>query len=220
MNVTINQISENSAQALQITVNAVTQTSLASQQVDELGVAAKGIEQFLETISEISEQVNLLALNATIEAARAGDAGKGFAVVANEIKDLAKQTASATGEIRGKIEGIQVSTQGTVGQIEKIATITNEVHTIVTGVVAAINEQSAATEEIAMNISQASQGISEVNHNVAQSNTSVGIISTGIGEVTAAAAQISANSSTVSDNADKLAGLSRQLSSMVNRFKV
>nr|WP_269434986.1 methyl-accepting chemotaxis protein [Desulfosarcina ovata] len=36
----------------------------------------------VETITEISEQVNLLALNATIEAALAGDAGKSFAIVA------------------------------------------------------------------------------------------------------------------------------------------
>jgi methyl-accepting chemotaxis protein len=45
-----------------------------------------------------------------IEAARAGDAGKGFAVVATEVKELAKQTAEATEDIRGRIEGIQSST--------------------------------------------------------------------------------------------------------------
>ena len=37
--------------------------------------------------------------------ARAGDAGKGFAVVANEIKELARQTATATDDIQRKIEG-------------------------------------------------------------------------------------------------------------------
>ena len=66
----------------------------------ELGTAAQEIGKVVETITEISEQVNLLALNATIEAARAGEAGKGFAVVANEIKDLARQTATDTGEIK------------------------------------------------------------------------------------------------------------------------
>ncbi|WP_163337978.1 methyl-accepting chemotaxis protein [Desulfopila sp. IMCC35008] len=112
MNVTISQISENTEKAKSITVDAVQQTENASQQVGELGQAAAGIGKVLETISEISEQVNLLALNATIEAARAGEAGKGFAVVANEIKDLAKQTAEATGEIRTKIEGIQATIEG------------------------------------------------------------------------------------------------------------
>jgi len=220
MNVTINQISENTEYALKITASAVDQTASASKQVDELGLAAKGIEKVLETISEISEQVNLLALNATIEAARAGDAGKGFAVVANEIKDLARQTASATGEIRGKIEGIQDTTQGTVSQIEKIAKVVSEVNSIVSTIATAIEEQSSATKEIAMNVSQASEGVTEVNQNVAQSNNSVSEIAQEIVEVTDAATQITENSHMVSRNAEKLASLSRQLTSMVGRFKV
>ena len=220
MNVTINQISENTESALKITASAVEQTASASQQVDELGLAAKGIEKVLETISEISEQVNLLALNATIEAARAGDAGKGFAVVANEIKDLARQTALATGQIKGKIEGIQDTTQGTVTQIERIAKVVSEVNIIVSTIATAIEEQSSATREIAMNVSQASEGVTEVNQNVAQSNTSVGNIAREIGEVTEAATQITENSYMVSQNAEKLSLLSSQLTSMVGRFKV
>ena len=220
MNVTINQISENTEQALKITVSAVDQTASASKQVDELGIAAKGIEKVLETISEISDQVNLLALNATIEAARAGDAGKGFAVVANEIKDLAKQTALAAGEIRGKIEGIQATTQGTVSQIEMIAKVVGEVNSIVSTIATAIEEQSSATREISMNVSQASEGVTEVNQNVAQSNTSVEHIAAEIGEVTQAAVQISENCTMVSQSAVKLAELSHQLNSMVGRFKI
>lgn len=220
MSVTINQISEDTEQALKITASAVEQTSSASRQVDDLGLAAKGIEKVLETISEISEQVNLLALNATIEAARAGEAGKGFAVVANEIKDLAKQTALATGEIRGKIEGIQDTTQGTVSQIERIAKVVEEVNSIVSRIATSIEEQSSATREIAMNISQASDGVTEVNRNVAQSNTSVGSIAHEIVDVTDAAGQITENSLMVSQNAEKLATLSRQLTAMVGRFKV
>ena len=80
------------------------QTASASVSVDELGTAAREITKVLETITEISKQVDLLALNATIEAARAGDAGKGFAVVANEIKDLANQTAEAAGQIKERID--------------------------------------------------------------------------------------------------------------------
>jgi len=220
MNVTISQISENTGQALEITVNAVAQMANASKQVEELGLAAKGIEKVLETISDISDQVNLLALNATIEAARAGDAGKGFAVVANEIKELAKQTALATGEIRGKIEGIQTTTQGTASQIETIAKVVNQVNTIVKTIASAIEEQSLATQEISMNVSQASEGVTEVNLNVAQSNSSAGHIAAGIGEVTQAAEQISQDSNMVSSNAVKLAELSHQLTSMVQRFKV
>ncbi len=220
MNVTICQIAENTEQAKSITVVAVSQTNDATNQVDELGRAAEGIGKVLETISEISEQVNLLALNATIEAARAGDAGKGFAVVANEIKDLAKQTAAATGEIRQKILGIQDSTTGTVSRIEQIAKVVDEVNVIVSTIATSIEEQSAATREISSNVAQASEGITEVNENVAQSSISVGAISQEIGEVTDAARKISDNSNRVSESAEKLSHLSNQLNLMVGRFKV
>ena len=72
--------------------------------------AASDIGEVAGTIQDIAEQTNLLALNATIEAARAGGSGKGFAVVASEVKELATQTANATDDIRGRIEGIQRST--------------------------------------------------------------------------------------------------------------
>ncbi|MBU2429351.1 MAG: methyl-accepting chemotaxis protein, partial [Proteobacteria bacterium] len=106
MNATIVGIARNSEKARNITLNAVTQTRNTSKTIADLGQSAQEIGKVTETITGISEQTNLLALNATIEAARAGEAGKGFAVVANEIKDLARQTASATLEIKNKIKGI------------------------------------------------------------------------------------------------------------------
>lgn len=220
MNATISQISENTDQALTITISSVEQTANASKQVDELGLAAQGIGKVLETIADISDQVNLLALNATIEAARAGDAGKGFAVVANEIKDLAKQTATATGEIRTKIEGIQDTTQGTVNQIERIAKVVAEVNDIVSTISTSIEEQSSATNEITTNVSQASAGVDEVTLNIAQSSSSVQEIASEIDEVTRAAQQISENSGMVKQNAENLEKLSSQLNSLVGRFKV
>jgi methyl-accepting chemotaxis protein len=220
MNVTIGQIAANTEKARQYTANAVAQTKEASTQVDELGSAALGIGKVLETISEISEQVNLLALNATIEAARAGEAGKGFAVVANEIKELAKQTAEAAGEIRQKIEGIQQTTEGTVSHIEQIARVVDEVDEIVSVITTAIDEQSAATNEIANNVAQASEGIGDVNQNIAQSSTSVNAISEEIEQVTVVANTISDNSSTVNESAERLSSLANQLNLMVSRFKV
>lgn len=220
MNATITQISDNTTKAKSVTTDAVLETRSASKQVDQLGEAAKGIGKVLETISEISEQVNLLALNATIEAARAGDAGKGFAVVANEIKDLAKQTAEATGEIRSKIEGIQSTTEGTVSHIEKIEKVVGDVNSIVETIAIAIEEQSQATNEIANNVAQASDGISEVNKNVAQSNTSVGDIAEELEEVNSAAIKITQNSASVNKSADQLSELSEELTTMVGKFVV
>ncbi|OUR80220.1 hypothetical protein A9Q83_01985 [Alphaproteobacteria bacterium 46_93_T64] len=75
----------------------------ATQSVGELNEASKQIAGMVQSIQDIASQTNLLALNATIEAARAGDAGKGFAVVAGEVKNLSKQTAKATDDIRKRI---------------------------------------------------------------------------------------------------------------------
>ncbi len=106
MTSTISEIAGNSEKARRITGDATRQANRITEQINELGVAAREIGKVTETITEISSQTNLLALNATIEAARAGSAGKGFAVVANEIKALAQQTAAATEDIKTRIAGV------------------------------------------------------------------------------------------------------------------
>ena len=220
MTATINEIAQNTEKARGITGEAVNQAGNASSQVAELGTAAQEIGKVIETITEISEQVNLLALNATIEAARAGEAGKGFAVVANEIKDLARQTAEATGEIKSRVEGIQNSTNGTVTEIGNITRVVNEVNEIVSTIATAVEEQSVTTNEIASNVSQAAQGIEEVNENVAQSSGVSSEISKDIAEVTHAAGEISSSSEQISLSAESLSELAQQLNDMVGRFKV
>jgi methyl-accepting chemotaxis protein len=220
MTATINEIAQNTEKARGITGDAVDQAANASSQVAELGAAAQEIGKVIETITEISEQVNLLALNATIEAARAGEAGKGFAVVANEIKELARQTAEATGEIKARVESIQTSTEGTVTEIGNITHVVDEVNEIVSTIATAVEEQSVTTNEIATNVSQAAQGIEEVNQNVAQSSSVTTEISKDISEVTHAANEISTSSSQISLSAESLSRLAEQLNEMVGRFKV
>ncbi len=220
MTATINEIAQNSEKARNITGEAVSRAKDASIKVDHLGTAAQEISKVTEAITEISEQTNLLALNATIEAARAGEAGKGFAVVANEIKELARQTAEATQEIKGQIEGIQDSTSGTVTEIGEILKVINDVNEIVSAIATAVEEQSVTTKEIAGNVAQASQGIQEVNENVAQSSSVSKDIASDIAEVNQAVGEISNNSSQVSLNSQELNKLARELKELVNRFKV
>jgi len=100
MTATVNEIGQSAEKARTVSEFAVMQSRLASEQMAALGEVARKVGMVTATITEISEQTNLLALNATIEASRAGEAGKGFAVVANEIKELARQTAAATVDIR------------------------------------------------------------------------------------------------------------------------
>ena len=220
MTANISGIVSSTEKAQNITRVAVGEASSASEKVDELGVAAREIGKVTETITEISEQTNLLALNATIEAARAGEAGKGFAVVANEIKDLAKQTADATGEIKNRIDSIQNSTNATVGQIEQITNVIGEVDNIVATIVEAVDEQSATTTEIANNISQASIGILEVTENVAQVSTVSSDVAQDIAEVSQAATSIAEGSAEIKNNASELGARSNALQDIVRQFKV
>ncbi|MCG8634575.1 MAG: methyl-accepting chemotaxis protein [Desulfobacterales bacterium] len=220
MSSTINEIARNAEKARSITDNAVTQTQSASQQVNELGDAANQIGKVVETITDISEQVNLLALNATIEAARAGEAGKGFAVVANEIKDLANQTAEASGAIKDQIQGIQSSTNGTVEEISSISEVVTEINSIVATIATAVEEQSATTKEIAENISHASTGIDEVNNNVSEGSAASQQVAQEIGEITEATDGLSASSQDVKTNADQLSALGDRLSELMGKFRV
>jgi methyl-accepting chemotaxis protein len=124
----IAEVARSAAQAAQETqtvkrdlndsVNAVTQAAATmdgiasafaalTEKVQVLDKASEQIAAILKTIEQIASQTNMLALNATIEAARAGEAGKGFSVVAGEVKGLAKQTSSATEEIRQRITALQ-----------------------------------------------------------------------------------------------------------------
>lgn len=220
MTSTIGEIAQNSEKARSITGSAVSQAGNASQKMDELGRAANDIGKVTEVITEISEQTNLLALNATIEAARAGEAGKGFAVVANEIKELARQTAQATQEIKSRIQAIQGSTDATVSDINQISVVIKEISDIVDTIATAVEEQATTSQEIAGNVSQASQGIQEVNRNVNESSTVSGAISGDMAEVNESVKEISVSGGQINVNAEELSQLSGKLRSLVGRFKV
>ncbi|MDJ0780709.1 MAG: methyl-accepting chemotaxis protein [Desulfosarcinaceae bacterium] len=220
MTATIGDIARNAANANDVTQKAVDQVRNSTQRVNELGDAALRIGKVTETITEISEQTNLLALNATIEAARAGDAGKGFAVVANEIKELARQTAAATTEIKGQIDGIQATSQGTIRDIEGITQVIDEVNAIVSTIASAVEEQSATTSEIAGNVAQASQGIEEVNAMATQSTTVVAQVTDSLGEVDHTTSNMSGRSREVRSGTEGLSRMAEQLNALVGRFQI
>ncbi len=217
---TVKEIAQNSEQARGVTETAVHQAQAASEKLEDLGKSASEISKVVETINDISDQVNLLALNATIEAARAGDAGKGFAVVANEIKDLADQTAKASQQIKERITHTQDSTGKIVLEIENISKVIRDINDIVTTIATAVEEQAVTTQEVAENVSQASQGIQEVTENVAQSSGVAGEIAQDIASVNQAAEDISSSSGEVNINAADLSNLGEKLKQMVSRFKL
>ncbi|GAB6111875.1 methyl-accepting chemotaxis protein [Desulfomicrobium salsuginis] len=220
MSATIAEISASTGKAKEITGQAVAAAGKATSQVSQLGAAAQDIGKVTEAISAISSQTNLLALNATIEAARAGEAGKGFAVVANEIKELAQQTAQATEEIRGKIQGIQHTTSQTVLEIGQISNVIGDVDAIVGSIAAAVEEQSVTTHDIAENVGQASTGVQQVNENVAQADTVIRGIARDVAAVSASAGEVSTTARSMHENSETLAGLAGNLDTMVSRFKI
>ena len=220
MTATVNEISHSAEKAREVSEKAVKQSQATSEKITALGESARKVGKVTETITEISEQTNLLALNATIEAARAGEAGKGFAVVANEIKELARQTAAATVDIKSQISDMQSNTNSTIGDIEEITAVISEINNVISGIATAVVEQSAATNEIASNISQASQGIMEVNENVAQSTVVIAEITQNIAEINQEATQVGESSSQVQASAQGLSDLAGQLQELMKKFKV
>ncbi|MGL1932293.1 MAG: methyl-accepting chemotaxis protein [Desulfotalea sp.] len=220
MSSTINEIAANAEKARGVSLDAVNQAGEASKDMADLGSAADKIGKVTETITEISEQTNLLALNATIEAARAGEAGKGFAVVANEIKDLAKQTADATLDIKRLVEDVQKTTQNTGASIKKISEVIGGVNETVGSIATAVEEQTVTTSEIAENIAQTSQGIQEVNENVSQSSVVAGEITQDISEVSVSSQNIADSSREVESNAQEQLNNTNKLNEIVGGFKV
>ncbi len=220
MNSTIKNIAQNTDQVKSISNEAVGQVQNASEKMRNLANSVQSIGMVTETITDISEQINLLALNATIEAARAGDAGKGFAVVANEIKELAKQTATSSTDIKTQIHSVQETTAATVIEIDQITKIIATINENIDIIATAVEEQSDTTRDIADNIAQASQGIQEVNDNVNQSSTTATDISATIIEVDQSGNKISDSSEQVNLSALDLKKMADELDAIVRRFKI
>jgi len=162
----ISEISRQVVTSAEIAAKAVSEAGETDATMQGLAENANRISVVIDLIQTIASQTNLLALNATIEAARAGDAGRGFAVVASEVKNLANQTAKATDEIRTQIVSMQQVTSTAVGAIRNIGQTIAEINHVSSAIATAVEQQGAATREIARNIQHAAGGTSEVSSNI------------------------------------------------------
>lgn len=187
----IGEISRQAAQSSEITQQAVADTRQTDAIVRALTGSAQRIGQVTELIATIADQTKLVALNASIEAAHAGDAGKGFEVVASEIKDLAQQTARATGEIGAQIAHIQGATKEAANAIQGIAATIESLGAIATVIASAVEEQGAATAKIAANVKHTADGTQAVSGNIASVSDAANAAEDGAGQVLRAATALS-----------------------------
>ncbi|WP_207479087.1 methyl-accepting chemotaxis protein [Arenibaculum pallidiluteum] len=204
LSVSVSEISRHVAQSADIAQQALREAERTNGTVAGLVETARRIGEVVGIISGVAQQTNLLALNATIEAARAGEAGKGFAVVASEVKNLAGQTAKATEEIQGRIIEMQEVVRSSASAIEGIGGTIARINESSGTIAAAVEEQAAATQEIARNVQEASRGTRSVTE--------------AIGAASAAAEETGGIAREVLDGAGKLQDQATALTDAVDGF--
>lgn len=203
-NASIREIASNANQASRVANRAVQLTEETNQGMRTLDDSSREIGQVTRTITSIAQQTKMLALNATIEAARAGDAGRGFAVVANEVKELAKETATATEDISRRIEAIQRNTGHAVTAIAEITTTIDEINNIQNTIASSVEEQTATAAEI--------------GRNAADAATSTNAIASNVSQVAAAAQNTTTAAESSQESAISLAEIAAALQKLVQKF--
>ena len=220
MSSSIQEVARNCAQESEIARKADTQARETRMLMGKLDDSARQIGKVVELINRIAEQTNLLALNATIEAASAGEAGRGFAVVANEVKELARQSAAATEDIRKQVSLIQDNTGASIKSLEEVGKIIEQVSHISSSIAAAVEEQSATTSEIVGTIHGVSTATGTLSQNVQQTAEGAAEVARNIAGVSTAAEDGAKGAARISTSATELNQLSATLSKLVAQFKI
>lgn len=213
-------ISKDSSSARNISSHAAEGAKEILSRMTLLENLIKDIDKITETITGISDQINLLALNATIESARAGEAGKGFAVVSAEIKSLAHETGGATKDIKVKIETIRHAMQDSIGVIKGITDIIHDADRVVKKISEDIIDQSAGTAEIANNSEQACLGINEISKNAAVIRQKTLNTSESIALLNQATGEIESVSQNIRSDSGKMNSIADAFESLIEKFTI
>jgi methyl-accepting chemotaxis protein len=220
MSSSIQEVARNCTQESEIARKADMQARQTRDLMIKLDESARQIGKIVELINQIAEQTNLLALNATIEAASAGEAGRGFAVVANEVKELARQSAAATQDIRLQVNLIQENTANSMEAIDDVAKVIEQVSQIASSIAAAVEEQSATTSEIVRSLHNVTSSTKTLSDNVKNASSGADEVSRNIHGVSQAASESAKGASRISNSAGELSHLAGSLGQLVNKFKL
>ena len=202
----IREISGNAGEAARVAHEAVGITERTTENVGHLRESSDEIGEVIQVITSIAEQTNLLALNATIEAARAGEAGKGFAVVAQSVKELARETSTATEDIGRKIEAIQRDTSSAIRGIDEISETISKINDYQNSIASAVEEQTVTTREIGANVADAASGSREIAETI-----------TAVADAARQTAEVASDSRSASEAANEWA---ERLKGLVDEFHV
>jgi methyl-accepting chemotaxis protein len=176
----------------------------------ELGKKSQQIGGILEIINELAEQTNILAINATIEAAGAGEAGRRFAVVAEEIRKLADRVGGSTKDIRTLIDEVRSAVNTTVMATESGSKA-------VEAGARQFTDVAAAFGQIARLVATTTEAAREIELSTKQQSTAVEQVNVAVADVAQATREAEASSSEALQTASQLAGMSRDLSRLVQR---
>lgn len=192
MTASIAEIARNAASAASAGVEAMRATEQTNLTIARLAESSTAIGKVINVITTIAQQTNLLALNATIEAARAGESGRGFAVVASEVKELATETAKATGEISSMIQAIQSDTKLSVEAIGRISQTIANINDIQTTIASAVEQQSSTTGQVTRTVSEVSDGAEQISRHISVAAKTARDTAGGATDALAAASELAA----------------------------